>query len=326
MIPNSIRAILEANRQTLESIQATILPAQQMIDNVLKHQDITRYMQNIIMPPKYIADMLARQEALTDRMLKLAAPSKYIKNMQKSMEEWQRMEASLSKTFKLFTIPVRTSELLRGFLKPSLNVQNIIDSISGFSKYEDTLTSLTENLGDFTPSLAIADDSLDIEGEIFSKEDIEQIIEEYICDKNSDKNIFKQDSKYLSHVSKAVLWLISIVLGFYILAIWKEATMNTALSPETVSKRLVHGCKQEVRQIDKNLQNKIHPPFVNTEKLHVYTSPTKKCHSITVLSYLDEIEIVKFRHKKRWALIQWEDGSGEEQRGWVLGRYVYRGK
>lgn len=349
-IPSSVKAIVDARKKAEESIKASMQPSQQIVE-IMKHQlNSVEHLRKLASPTSHIAEMMRQikqqQQVYADmiRPLKNIAIPDYASEIRQIMSQFKfsnsavavlrqfRQAFDTTNMFKSIIVEQREAQRrIVEALKPSFQVQRSMAlELSRINSWQYTFKSITNSLKDFRPAVEVLKDVLVIERNRFTQEDINQIAEEYIWDENSEKNIFKQDGRHLSweSIPKPVRWLIALIVAtvftIYFAAIWKEATKNTAISPERVARRLMHFRKQEVRQINKKHQNETTSPFVNTEYLLVHTVPEKRSQAVEVLSYPCEVKILKFKNKKRWALIEWADGSNEVCHGWVLGRYIYR--
>lgn len=219
---------------------------------------------------------------------------------------------------------LRVQDTIAEALKPSFRFHDNIHL-----KIQDQFETLWSKIKDFEPRVEVSSDSLIIEKERFTREDIGQIAKDYIWDEKSDKNIFKQDEKHFlfKKTPKSVQWLICIIITtiitVYLTAFFNELTKNSIWSPERVAKRLVHFRKKEIREISKNKERKP-TSFVNAEKLSVHIAPRKRSQTIGVLSYPYKVKVLKYKNKKRWVLIEWTSETDEKCKGWVLGRYIFR--
>jgi len=350
-VPSTLKVAIEARRKAEESMKAAMQPSQRIAEVTKQNHSSIEHLRKLACPTSHVAEMMRQikqqQQVYADmiRPLKNIAIPDYTSGIRQMMSQLKfsnpvvealkqyRQAFDATNMFKSIIIEEQREAQKRivEALKPAFQVQNSIAlELSRMNSWQDTFRSITDSLKDFRPAVEVLRDALVIEDEQFSQEDINQIAEEYIWNENSDKNIFKQDGKRLfwENIPKPVRWLIALVVAtiftIYFTAIWKEVTKDTALSPERVARQLIHFRKQEVRQINKNHQINICPPFVNTEYLLIYTVPKKTSQAIAVLSYPCEVKILKFNKKKRWTLIEWEDESGETYQGWALARYIYR--
>jgi len=349
-VPNTLKVVIEARRKAQESMKAAMQPSQQIAEVMKQRLNSVEHLKKLAYPTLPIAEMMEQikqqQQVYADMVspLKNIAIPDYASEIRQIMSQLN-FSSSAVEALKQCRQAFDTTNMFKSIiegqreaqrriveaLKPSFQVQRSITlELSRINSWQDTFRSITDSLKDFRPAVEVLRDALVIEKDRFSQEDINQIAEEYIWDENSEKNIFKQDGRHLSweSIPKPIRWLIALIVAtvftIYFVAIWKEATKDTVLSPERVARRLIHFRKQEVRQINKNHQSNICPTFVNTEYLLVYTMPKKRSHTIAVLSYPCEVKILKFKNKKCWALIEWADESNEVRQGWVLGRYIYR--
>ena len=346
-VPNTFKAVAEAQ----ESIKSAMRPSHRIAEELKQQLNSTEQLRKLVSSVSPMVEMMRRfeqQQVFADMLRPLenfvipdiATATRQITNQLVSTN-------SAFEAFKQYRQAFDTTSMFKSIIKEQREVQKrIVESLkpsfqfsrgialelSQANRWQDTFSSIKDSLKDFQPAVEVLKNALIIEKERFSKEYISQIAEEYIWDENSDKNVFRQDGKRLSweNIPKPVRWLIVLILAtiftIYFTAIWKEATKDTALSPERVARRIIHFRKQEVRQINKNNQNNICPPFVNTEYLRVYTAPKKRSRTIVVLTYPCEVKILKFKNKKCWALIEWKTESGEIYQGWALARYIYRKK
>lgn len=343
---NSVNAVIAARNR----FKATMLPSQRIAEIMRPTHSSIGHMLKLACPTLHITEMMRqinKQQHMFDTMTwsirdfafsnygaaikQAVSPLKFPNPVSTAVQNYQHTFGDFNPFRDIIEEQREAQKVIIDALRPAFEVQDSFAlELSRMNSWQDTLRSITDSLDDFKPEVEVQKDTLIIEDEQFSQEYINQIAEEYIWDENSDKNVFREDGKKTSwdSIPKPVRWVINLIvatiLASYIMAFWKETTKNTALNPERVAKQLIHFRKVEVRQINKSFQSETAPPFVNTEDLHVYTAPTKKCHAIAILSYPCDIKILKFRNKKRWALIEWTNESGEVQRGWVLGRYVYR--
>lgn len=349
-VPNTLKTAIEVLRKAEERMKASMQLSRQ-IDDVMRHNlRSIEHFRKLTYPKLHIAEMtrqIEKQHQVHDEMIRhfknIAIPDSTfaIRHMMSKFKFSNSAVGVLKQHRKAFDAINMFKSIIEEqcnaqrriveALKPSFKIQRSIAlELSRVNSWQDTFRSITDSLKDFRPDVEVSRDALVIEKEQFSQEDINQIAEEYIWDENSNKNIFKQGDKRLSweSIPKPARWLIVLIIAtvftIYFTAIWKEVTKDSALSPERVARRLVHFRKQEVRQINKNHQNNICPPFINTEYLLVYTSPKRRSQAIAILSYPHEVKILKFKNKKRWALIEWKNESNEIRQGWSLARYIYR--
>lgn len=350
-VPSTLKVAIEARRKSEEIMKAAMQPSQRIAEVMKQNHSSIEYLRKLVCPSSHVAEMMRQikqqqQQVYADmlRTLKNIAIPDYTSGIRHMMSQLKfsnpvvealkqyRQAFDATNMFKSIIEEQREAQKrIVEALKPTFQVQNSIAlELSRMNSWQDTFRSITDSLKDFRPAVEVLRDALVIENEQFSQEDINQIAEEYIWDDKSDKNIFNQDGKRLlwENIPKPVRWLIALVFAtifaIYFAAIWKEATKGTALDPERVARQLVHFRKHEVRQINKNHQINICPPFVNIEYLLVYTVPKKTSQAIAVLSYPCEVKILKFKKKKRWILIEWEAESGETYQGWALARHIYR--
>ena len=349
-VQNTLKAAIEAFGKTKESMKAAVRPSQRIIEAIKQKHKSIEHLKKFAFPSPHIAKMMRQikqQQQVYANMIRpfesitlpdytyeirqIISQLKFSNSTVEALKQYQQAFDPRNMFRSIIEEQHEAQSRIVEALKPSFQAQKSIAlEVSRINSWQNTFRSITDSLKDFRPAAEVLKDALVIEKEQFSQEDINRIAEEYIWDENSDKNIFRQDGKHLSweSIPKPVRWLIALVVAtvfaIYLTAIWKEATKGTVLDPEKVARQFIHSRKQEVRQINKNHQSNTYPTFVNTEYLLVRKSPKRRIRAIAALSYPCEVEILEFKNKKRWVLIEWENEFNEVNRGWVLGRYIYR--
>jgi len=347
--PSSLIAGIEAKKRTVESLKAAMRSSQQVAEVMKRKHYSVGHLRTFASPAAQFNEMVKRigqQHMYADmvRAHKNAAILEYTSGIKSFLNEL-KLSSPISETMKQWGKACDTARIFRSVieeqrefarsiaetLKLSFQVQkNIAFDFSRINDWQSAFRSIADSLKDFRPAVEVLENALRVEEEQFSQEDINQIVAEYIGDKNSDKNIFRQDGRYLhwEKIPKPVRWLIALIIAtiftIYFTAIWKEATKNSVLSPERLARSLIHFRKQEVRQINKKHHGNTCTPFVNTEDLFVYVTPKRRSQAIAVLSYPCEVKMLRFKNKKRWALIEWQSDCGEICQGWSLARYIYK--
>ncbi|MCK5001204.1 MAG: hypothetical protein KAS23_16790 [Anaerohalosphaera sp.] len=323
-LASTLIATVEAQRKAAEQFKHQFTrPSQRIVNDLWEQQKSIERIHRMFKPSQFITEMIERDKKATTLLRKLVTPSKYLTDIQKSLKKWDMMAADLTKTFEHFTILDRTAESLRKLFEPSLNTQKDIARFSKLFNSENTLKSLTDRLGDFAPTVTTVKDSLVIDTELFSQEQICQIANDYLLDANSDKNVFRNNNKkiFWTSIPKCVLWVILILIALYVQAGWRGLVKGGPLDLDHFEKLVTSGRKHIVKYYTKWFTVQ---PFVNTKQLKVYLNPKRKSRKIADLKFLQEVKVLKFTKKKRWALIEWEDESNETHQGWTLARYIYR--
>lgn len=167
-------------------------------------------------------------------------------------------------------------------------------------------------------------------GTTYTVEDLAQIVEEHVFGKTGILTVpLEQVAEYVRKLPTAVAWLVKEMIKHYLLVVLVcFLTLGTGLEPEVVARRLAHSRKTEIRQIMRELPALRHDAtfgMVNTEHLDVHIAPRQRSQRTASLAYPQAVEILQFRQKKRWTLVQWADADGSTHQGWVLGRYILRG-
>lgn len=346
---SSVGSIVEAQLKAYERFEKLTCSSGHIAEMLKQQRKATEKIRRITEPPLYLIKMLEqiRQQqrmyaGITNTFKKIYIPDYTfaIKSMTNRLKLANTVKEALKQfhqafdTSNIFNSMIegqREAQRLLEVLKPSFQIQkSLSEEIARMNDWQNSFKSLTASLQNFRPTVEVLKDALVIENERFSQEQITQIAEEYIWDSTSNNNLFQQtdDKKFWELVPKPVRCLIFLIIAtiftIYFNVIYQEATKDTALSPERIARRLVHFRKKEVRQISKGQISEIKPPFVNTEYLHLHINPKRNSKIIAELFYPYEVNILEFRKKKRWALVEWVDWAGDKHQGWTLARYIYR--
>ncbi len=175
-----------------------------------------------------------------------------------------------------------------------------------------SVQQISIQLQDYTPYIQYLDNAIEIDGEILTHADIQKsITSDVILNPSKWHELPKQLKLLLLDFFKQALFTVIIAWIFF-----GEQPFN----------HLRHLQKNETREIKKQiiaLPNVEYSPFVNQLCIDVYYSPKINNRSMVILPYGTDVRILDFKNKKRWLLIEWQDGD-ETKQGWVLGRYIFR--
>jgi len=332
---NTLAAAMEARRNLLES---TMKPVEVVLQSQKAAEQISKALRPLLQIQKMMDEICRPQKILADVVKQLKLPD-YLSEVKKAMAglhtDWVnqfRQTLDTSHIFKgIIASQQESQRKILEAIRPSVQIQKFFASeIAKINDWQEVFKSITDSIRGFSPIIETFNNALVIETEHFTQDQINQIADEYIWNVNRTKNIFKQSNtkSYWESLPKPLRWLIALIIGtiftIYFTAIWKEASKGTILDPDGIAKHLIHLRKQEVKRIGKNSSNSVNSPFVNIEFLPVYVRPKHHSAIVVSLSYPCEIKILYLRNKKRWILIEWENGNGSKYQGWVLGRYIYR--
>jgi hypothetical protein len=188
----------------------------------------------------------------------------------------------------------------------------------------ERLAAVAATLEHYRPDVRADGDTLILDGVSYTPEDISRIENDFLYRQDGVLGDITAQAVW-DKTPPAVRWLIQAILAALIAMILQCMILGM---PNKPLPQLQHERKAEVRHLLK--QSLGHPPsqsispFVNTERLLVHIDPSQRTRVVAVLSYPQEVTVIEYRQKKRWAHIEWHDSSGTPQTGWTLGRYLFR--
>ena len=214
------------------------------------------------------------------------------------------------------------AEVVRPIREAAFLRQNLLRDI--LKPLREDLAQLAASLEGYSPNIEVNGETLSIDGQAYGPEDISRIEQEFLYDQAGV--LVKSPAQVTwERIPAATRWLVQVILSTLIAIILQCLFFGLPNRPPA---QVVHERKSLLRQVKQQVaasqQPAVMPPFVNTERLDVRIRPRRRSKAIAVLSYPKEVSIIRFRRKKRWALIQWQDGSGNTQQGWVMARYLFR--
>jgi len=342
-VPNSVKVLLEARRKAEESMKAAMQPSQRIAEVMKQNHSSIENLRKSACPTSYVAEMMRgikqQQKQVHADMIRhlenIAIPDytseirqmmsqlKFSNPMVEALKQYRQAFDSTNIFKSTIVEQWKLDKKIIEALKPTFQVQNSIALELFRNNWQDALRSIKDSLKDFRPSVEVLRDALVIDKEQFSQEQISQISNDYLLDANSEKYVFRKNNKknFWTSIPKRVVWVLLVIIILYVQAGWRGLVKSGPLDLERFEKLVTSGRKNIVKHFSEWFTVR---PFVSTEKLKVYLNPKRKSIKIAELEFLQEVKVLKFKKKKRWALIEWEDESGETCQGWALTRYIYR--
>jgi hypothetical protein len=238
----------------------------------------------------------------------------------KFLETRAAVLGNYSKTLASVLQPLRLKQQeivkqLAAITAPSLRLQKqMATMVSRVALARDDLfvpafQALSQQVHDYTPSIAVLEDGLSIDGETYTQSAIQQALVQ--------GEILTMPSAW-GGLSRAQQWIIWRVLTVFILpwVVFGVAPFAYLRDQQKTEIRIIKAAIKKVPQ-------KEYVPFITKDDLPVYASSKRHSRVLGYLPFRTEVQILKARKKKRWLLIEWNNG-GVTSHGWVLGRYVFR--
>jgi hypothetical protein len=320
-----------------------VLTAAGMFDNSDELRRLSEQMRSMTEPYRQMQEqMAALSKAYASPMLEMQKTIQAIN--QSVFEPYRKMQESVRLISLQISAPLRAyqsamkslastitpilnahrvaqqnvAKQLADAIAPSLEFQKHISNL--FSQvarsknlaFTQAIQTLAEQLQDYNPDVQKTDDGIIIDGETFTQSDIVLSIVQ--------QNVLSNSNAWEALPLKVKWILLQILLPLFL------GILGNCVWYQIQQSGLLHHQKQEIRAIKQEVKasatNSV-SPFVSQDNLAVYAASKRHSRIITYLPFKTEITILEYRKKKRWLLVEWNVG-GQVNRGWVLGRYVFR--
>ena len=276
-----------------------------------------------------LAPTLRLQQEMGKAMQQALAPTLRLqqemgKAMQQALAPTLRLQQEMGKAMQQALAP--TLQIRQQFAKqiatvllPSKRIQEQMASLVGqiASARNHALVgfaqSLSERLQDYNPTIEDMGDAIVIDGDTYSQDDIEHALVQ--------DDVITSPSKWES-LPKPLQWLLLSILTIILSWIANFVAYGQVpfAHPRHQQKAIVRQAKVESRQ---HVLEQEQLPFVTKDDLTTHAGSKRKSRVLGHLPFGTEVSILQYRNKKRWLLVEWQDGA-TTRKGWVLGRYVFR--
>lgn len=217
----------------------------------------------------------------------------------------------------------RMSAITSGFARIMQENQKLTSTFSsvllksGYSTYMDSILQLQKQILIDLPSIRCVEEGIIIAGELHPWDSTLKTIEE--------QKLLENPSAWIN--CPKGLQMILIYLLIFVVDLPKEICYELVV-PKIISvfQSNTESPQSILRTVKKEIvsnQSFNSSPFIIQDNIILHANSEKKSRVLARLPFGTEVQILKFRKKKRWVLIEWQENGGLH-RGWVLGRYVFR--